>query len=107
VPRPASLRTMVAVAASLLGILYVADRGVAGRTAGELATQSAQAATEVARASMRPRPMPRIYSAPLRSPAVVTVVSMASNAEWMSPPPSAPPPPVFAPVMVETVAFVR
>lgn len=105
--RPATMRTMMVVAASLVGMIYIAEFGVQGsaRSAASLAAVADLSST--GRPLERPRPTPRIYSAPLRSPAVVTMVSMASNAEWMSPVPSAPAPSAFAPVMIEAVAFIR
>ena len=105
--RPATVRTMMMVAASLLGMIYLVETGARGSARSELATGSRADLRDVARAPEGPRPMLRIYSAPLRSPAVVTVVSMASNAEWMSPIPSVPAPSAFAPAMLETAAFVR
>ena len=105
--RPATLRTTMVVAASLLGMLYLAERGAQESTRPEIASGSLADMHGVAHVPGDPRPMPRIYSAPLRSPAVVTVVSMATNAEWMSPMPSVAAPSAFAPAMLETVAFVR
>ena len=105
--RPATLRTMLIAAASLFGVIYLAEPGTRGSTAPNTNVASVANAPDFTAASVARRPMPRIYSAPLRSPAVVTMVSTASNAEWMSPPPGVPAPSAFAPISIETVAFVR
>ena len=105
-PRPATVRTMLVAAASLFGMIYLAEPGAHGSNQADM-TAAAAAMRSAASAAQAPRPMPRIYSAPLRSPAVVTVVSTASNAEWMSPTPGIPASPAFAPTVIETVAFVR
>lgn len=107
VSRPATLRTMMVVAASLLGMIYVAERGAGGSDRAGMTEAVTVDGRDLTRAAEKPRPMPRIYSAPLRSPAVVTVVSTASNAEWMLPTPGVPAPSAFAPVVIEAVAFVR
>lgn len=79
--RPPTLRAMGVLAASLLAMGWLAQQRSPASESWRIA------ASEIApmpMAEWRAVPMPRIRSAPLRNPAVVTVVSSPAQLQWMA-----------------------